>query len=155
MSTLSDWRMKFFKWVGLPIIAFIGFFGGATDLVPAWHAHNGHGTVGTFTALRYECGRHDCDFHGSWAADDGSSRREDVILYDEPDALRLGETIPALDSGARAGVFGTEGGTTYLLMAGLTLGGVAALIGWGFVLSVPLRKWRAKRAAREDAKALF
>ncbi|GHJ46644.1 hypothetical protein Cs7R123_39860 [Catellatospora sp. TT07R-123] len=155
MSTIGDWRMKFFKWAGLPIIAFIGLFGGATDLVPAWHAHNGSGTPGTFTALRYSCGRHDCDYHGDWTAADGSSSREDVILYDEPAGVELGAEVPALDSGARAGVFGTEGGTTYLLMTGLALGGVAALIGWGFVLAGPLRRWRARVARREDAKNLF
>jgi hypothetical protein len=142
LSKISDWRMKFFLWIGLPVIAGLGLLFGAFDLVPAWQAHGGSGTAGTFTAEREECGRRSCSFHGSWAAADGSAKRDDVILYDEPDSLRTGATVEALDSGARKGVFATAGGSTYLLVTGFVLAGVAALVGWVFVLRNAFRRRR-------------
>ncbi|MFI7541885.1 hypothetical protein [Actinoplanes sp. NPDC049599] len=142
MSKISDWRMKFFLWIGLPVIAGLGLLFGAFDLVPAWQAHGGSGTAGTFTAEREECGRRSCSFHGSWTAADGSAKRDDVILYDEPDSLRTGATVEALDSGARKGVFATAGGSTYLLVTGFVLAGVAALVGWVFVLRNAFRRRR-------------
>ena len=142
LSKIENWRMKFFLWIGLPVIAAMGMMFGAFDLVPAWQAHNGGGTAGTFTAEREECGRRSCSFHGSWAATDGSDRRDDVILYDEPDALRTGATVEAVDSGARKGVFATAGGKTYLLVSAFVIGGLAALVGWIFVIRNAIRDRR-------------
>ena len=135
--------MKFFLWIGLPIIAAMGIMFGAFDLVPAWQAHGGSGTIGTFTAEREECSRRSCSFYGSWAAADGSERRTDVILYDEPDSLSTGSTTGALDTGARKGVFATAGGLTYLLVTGFVVGGLAALVGWAFVLRNAFRSRRS------------
>lgn len=142
LSKIENWRLKFFLWIGLPILAAIGVMFGAFDLVPAWQAHNGGGTIGTFTAEREECGRRSCSFHGSWAAADGSARRADVILYDEPEGLGTGKTVEATDSGARKGVFATAGGSTYLLMTGFVVGGLAAFIGWLFVIRNAVRDRR-------------
>ncbi|RSM56543.1 hypothetical protein DMB66_34075 [Actinoplanes sp. ATCC 53533] len=146
LSKISDWRMKFFLWVGLPIIAAMGAMFGAFDLVPAWQAHGGGGTIGTFTAEREECRRRSCDFHGSWAATDGSERRNDVILYDEPDALTTGQTVEAADTGARNGVFATAGGSTYLLVSAFVVGGLAAFAGWLFVIRNAIRGRRSAAA---------
>jgi hypothetical protein len=134
LSKINNWRMKFFLWVGLPVIAVIGVMFGAFDLVPAWQAHNGGGTVGTFTAEREECGRRSCSFHGSWKATAGSETRTNVILYDEPASFAVGKTVEAADTGARAGVFATAGGSTYLLVSGFVVGGLAALVGWLLVI---------------------
>jgi hypothetical protein len=142
LSKISDWRMKFFLWVGLPIIAAMGFLFGAFDVVPAWQAHGGSGTAGIFTADREECGRRSCSFYGSWAATDGSATRDDVILYDEPDSLSRGGTTEAIDSGARKGVFATAGGSTYLLVTAFVVGGLAALVGWVFVIRNAVRRRR-------------
>ena len=146
LSKIENWRMKFFLWIGLPVIAAMGIMFGAFDLVPAWQAHNGGGTAGTFTAEREDCGRRSCSFHGSWAAAEGGERRTDVILYDEPDSLRTGATIEAVDSGARKGVFATAGGSTYLLVTGFVVGGLAALVGWVFVLRNAFRRRRSATA---------
>jgi hypothetical protein len=142
LSKISDWRMRFFLWIGLPIIAAMGIMFGAFDLVPAWQAHGGGGTPGTFTAEREECGRRSCSLHGSWAAADGSARRDDVVLFDEPDSLRTGQTTEAVDTGARAGVFATAGGSTYLLVSGFVLAGLAALVGWAIVIRNAVRHRR-------------
>jgi len=69
-----------------------------------------------------------------------------VILYDEPDSLRTGATIEAVDSGARKGVFATAGGSTYLLVTGFVVGGLAALVGWVFVLRNAFRSRRRATA---------
>lgn len=146
MSKIENWRMKFFLWIGLPVIAAMGMMFGAFDLVPAWQAQSGGGTVGTFTAEREECGRRSCSFHGSWAAADGSERRDDVVLHDEPDSLRTGQTVEARDTGARTGVFATAGGSTYLLVTGFVVAGLAALVGWVFVLRNAFRERRRRTA---------
>lgn len=143
LSKIENWRMKFFLWVGLPVLAAIGFTFGAFDLAPAWQAHSGGGTVGTFTAEREECSRRSCSFHGSWTATAGNDRRTDVILYDEPDTLDTGETVEATNTGARKGVFATAGGSTYLLMTGLVTVGLAAFVGWIFVIRNALRERRS------------
>lgn len=124
----------------------MGLMFGAFDLKPAWQAHNGGGTAGTFTAEREGCGRRSCSFHGSWAATDGSDRRDDVILYDEPDALRTGATIAAVDSGSRKGVFASAGGRTYLLVSAFVVAGLAALVGWIFVIRNAIRDRRRPAA---------
>jgi len=138
--------MKFFLWIGLPVIAAAGAMFGAFDLVPAWQAHGGGGTIGTFTAEREECGRRSCDFRGSWAATDGSERRDDVTLYDDPDALAIGQTVEAADTGARNGVFATAGGSTYLLVTAFVVGGLAALAGWLLVIRNAIRGRRSAAA---------
>src|SRR4051794_339467 len=142
LGKISDWRMTFFLWVGLPLLAAMGLVFGVGDLVPAWQAHGGGGTVGTFTAERRECGKRSCSFHGPWVAADGSARRDDVILYDEPDTLITGETTEAVDTGARTGVFATTGGSTYLLVTGFVAGGLAALVCWVFVILGAVRRRR-------------
>ena len=143
LSKISDWRMKFFLWAGLPFLAVLGFVFGIGDLVPAWQAHNGGGVTGTFTAVREDCGRRSCTIYGDWVAADGSRGRDDVIIYDEPDGTNPGDTVAALDTGARNGVFAAAGGSTYLLVTGFVLAGVAALAGWILVIRAALRRRRA------------
>jgi hypothetical protein len=146
LAKLGDWRLKFFLWVGLPVIAAIGLLFGTADLAPAWQAKSGTGVAGTFTADREDCGRRSCSFYGTWVSADGNKTRTDVILYDEPGSLRVGGKTEALDSGARNGVFATGGGSTYLLVTGFTVAGVAAAVGWVIFL---LRTFRRRKAEPE------
>jgi hypothetical protein len=139
-TKIADWRMKFFLWVALPVIAVLGLVFGSVDVIPAWQAKSGSGTSGTFTATREDCGRRSCSFYGTFVSADGSKNREDVILYDEPDSLRVGGKTEAIDSGARKGVFATAGGLTYLLVTGFTLAGVAAAVGWIIYLVMSIRR---------------
>ncbi|MCW3820223.1 hypothetical protein ONA91_37920 [Micromonospora sp. DR5-3] len=142
LNTINGWRTKVFVWIGLPVIAAIGLMMGATDLAPAWQAKNGGGTAGTFTAVHEECGRRNCEWRGDFVATEGGARRADVILYDAPDGLTTGATAPARDTGARAGVFSTAGGSTYLLVTGLTAAGVAALVAWVWIIVRAIRRRR-------------
>jgi hypothetical protein len=57
-----------------------------------------------------------------------------------PDTLITGETTEAVDTGARTGVFATTGGSTYLLVTGFVAGGLAALVGWVFVVLGAVRR---------------
>lgn len=146
LKKLDKWQTKVFLWFGLPVIAAIGIMLGAFDLVPAWQAKGGGGTPGTFTALREDCGRRSCSFYGDWVATDGSKTRSDVILYDEPDSLRVGGKTEALDSGARKGVFATAGGSTYLLVTGMVVAGLAAAIGFVVFLVKTFRRRKQAKA---------
>jgi hypothetical protein len=134
--------MKIFLWIGLPVIAIIGLGFSVQDVIPAWDAKNDKGTVGTFTAKREDCGRRSCSFYGDWAAADGSKTRTDVILYDEPDSLKIGGTTEALDTGARKGVFTKGGSGTFYLTLALAIAGLAAAIGFIFFL---IRQFTRKR----------
>lgn len=131
---MSNWRMKIFTWIGLPLIAVAGLVFGAQDVVPSWDAKNGKGTEGTFTAAREDCGRRSCSFYGDWVSSDGVKKRSDVILYDEPDSMAIGDSTEALDTGARNGVYTKGGGATFYFTLGLTLAGLAAAIGFIFVV---------------------
>ncbi|GGQ51042.1 hypothetical protein [Couchioplanes azureus] len=146
MSKISEWRTKIGLWIGLPLFAAAAIAYGATDLVPAWKAHNGGGTTGTFTAEREECGRRSCSFYGAWEAAGGDRRRSDVKLFDEPDSLVVGQAVEAVDTGA-SGVFAAAGGSTYLFVTGFMAAGFAALAGWVFVIRNALRRRRQRKAA--------
>ncbi|MEU4367414.1 hypothetical protein [Micromonospora chersina] len=154
LNTINGWRTKVFVWIGLPVIAAIGLMLSVTDLAPAWEAKNGGGTPGTFTAVNEECGRRNCEWHGTFVATEGGAQRADVILYDAPDGLAAGATAPALDSGARKGVFSTGGGSTYLLVTGLALAGVAALVAWVVIIVRAVRR-RSRRAEPAAPPASF
>lgn len=146
MRKIEGWQTRVFVWVGLPLIAVMGLAFGSADVLPAWKAKNGSGVVGTFTAVREDCGRRTCSFYGDWVSADGTSTRTGVILYDEPGSLRAGGTTEAIDSGARKGVFATGGGITYLLVTGLTLAGVIAGVVWVVLVFRRIRRAMRKRA---------
>ncbi|MEU7798673.1 hypothetical protein AB0J14_07025 [Micromonospora arborensis] len=145
-SKINGWRTRVFVWIGLPVIAGIGLMLGVGDLVPAWQAKGGGGTTGTFTAVSEECSRRNCTWHGDFVAEDGK-KRADVILYDAPEALTTGATAPARDTGARKGVFSTDGGSTWLLVTALTLAGAVAGVAWVVFLVGVVRRRRAERVA--------
>ncbi|MCX5068681.1 hypothetical protein OOJ91_22840 [Micromonospora lupini] len=149
-SKINDWRAKVFVWIGLPVIAGIGLMLGIGDLGPAWQAKGGGGTTGTFTAVSEECSRRSCTWHGNFVADDGA-KRADVILYDAPDALSTGETASARDTGARKGVFSATGGSTWLLVTGLTLAGVVAGVAWVIFLVWTIRRRREQNKTFAEA----
>lgn len=145
---INRWRTAILVWVGLPALAVVGLRFGATDLLPAWEARAGKGTPGTFTATREECSsRRTCNWHGDFTADDGDGARTDVVLYDEPDGLQVGDSVPARDTGARKGVFSVAGGSTWLLVTGFVVAGLIAAVAWVVMLVRWLGRRRAKRPA--------
>jgi hypothetical protein len=151
MERISSWRMKIFVWVGLPAIAVMGLAFAAPDVGPAWRAKSGDGTPGTFTALREECGKRSCTWHGDFVPTDGGAARKDVILYDDPAGLTTGGTAAARDTGARKGVFSTTGGSTWLLDTGLAVGGALAAVVW---VALIVRTITGRRRADEDEAAI-
>ncbi|MGC5017225.1 hypothetical protein [Micromonospora sp. DT47] len=142
MDKISGWQTKVFVWIGLPAIAAIGLMLGGTDLVPTWQAKGGGGTAGTFTAVDEECSRRNCEWHGDFVATEGGARRTDVLLYDAPDGLTEGATAPARDTGARKGVFSTTGGSTWLVVTGMTVAGVLAAVAWVVIIVRMVRRRR-------------
>ncbi|HEX5595907.1 MAG TPA: hypothetical protein VFX61_07820 [Micromonosporaceae bacterium] len=143
---ISTFRSKIFFWIGLPVIAVAGLIFGSLDLAPTWQAKFGNGTPGTFTAVHEECSRRNCTWYGNFVAENGDQRR-DVILYDDPDGLGSGDTVEALDTGARNGVFATTGGYTWLLVTGITLAGVVAAVAW----ITTIVRWLGRRRATATA----
>ncbi|WP_319459701.1 hypothetical protein [Micromonospora sp. RTP1Z1] len=152
LEKINDWRLKFFLWVGLPVIAVMGLAFAAPDLAPAWQAKSGGGAAGTFTAVSEQCGRRSCSWHGDFVADEGGAPRKHVILYDAPDGLAQGGTAHARDTGARKGVFATAGGSTWLLVTGFTVAAALAAVGW-VVLVVTTILRRRRHAAAIDRLA--
>jgi hypothetical protein len=146
LSTISQWRAKVFVWVGLPLFVGIGVLAGARDLVPAWQAKSGGGTAGVFTAVQEDCSRRGCTWHGDFVSEEGA-RRASVILYDAPEGLSEGVATEARDTGARKGVFSKAGGSTWLIVTGLTLAGVVAAVVW---VTIVLRTVRRRREASQD-----
>ncbi|MET8355104.1 hypothetical protein [Micromonospora sp. NPDC005206] len=146
-NKISEWRTKIFVWIGLPVIAIAGLMFGAFDLVPTWQAKAGQGTPGTFTAVREDCGRRNCTWYGDFAATEGGGQRTDVILYDEPDGLVAGDTVPVRDTGARNGVFATAGESTWLLLTGFVVAGVIAAVAWVIILVRTVSRRRAPAPA--------
>jgi hypothetical protein len=140
---INGWRTKVFVWIGLPAIAVAALFFGAFDLGPAWQAKAGDGTPGTFTVVREDCGRRNCTWYGDFAATEGGGQRTDVILYDDPDGLAVGDAVPVRDTGARNGVFAAAGGSTWLLMTGFVLAGVIAAVAWVVIVVRTVRRRRA------------
>ncbi|MEV7805378.1 hypothetical protein AB0O28_20760 [Microbispora sp. NPDC088329] len=147
-GNINGWRTKIFVWLGLPVIAVGGLIFGAFDLVPAWQAKAGNGTPGAFTAMHQECGRRNCTWHGDFATSEGGVQRTGVILYDEPDGLSEGKTVPARDTGARNGVFSAAGGSTWLLLTGFVAAGAVAGVAWIVIVA---RSIRRRRPAPEPA----
>jgi hypothetical protein len=150
LSKIGNLRRQIFLWIGLPVVAVAAVIFGAVDVVPAWQAKSGEGVSGTFTPAYQKCKRGSCTFTGTWKADDGSRTRTDVKLYDEPDSLTVNGSTKALDTGARNGVFATEGGSSYLLITGFAVLGIAAGIGWIFLV---VRTIRRRTGARAPAPA--
>lgn len=140
---IGEYRTKIFVWIGLPVIAVLGLTFGAFDLLPAWQAKAGNGMPGTFTAVREECSRRNCSWYGDFAATEGGGQRTDVILYDEPDGMAVGDAVPARDTGARNGVFSTVGGYTWLLITGFVAAGVIAAAAWVVIVVRSLSRRRA------------
>ncbi|MBM0225629.1 MULTISPECIES: hypothetical protein [Micromonospora] len=147
MDRINDWRLKFFLWIGLPVIAVMGLAFAAPDLVPAWQAKSGGGVPGTFTAVSEQCGRRNCSWYGDFVADEGGAARKQVLLYDAPDGLARGGTAPARDTGAGKGVFAAAGGSTWLLVTGFTVAAALAAVGWVVLVVTTVRRRRRDAAA--------
>jgi hypothetical protein len=150
-SKIGHWRRTFIIWVTIPGLAAFAVFTGVQDLGPSWRAKQGQGIVGTYTATHEECRRRSCTMHGTFTADDGSSKRENVILRDSGDSLRRGDTAPALDSGDEDAVFPPGGGAGVPLAIGFLTVGTLVLAIYLFVLVRKVRRRRTSPASPDPA----
>lgn len=144
-------RIRLLLLAGLPIIAAGALALGGVDAVASWQAKSGGGVTGVFTADRQECSRRACNFYGPWTATDGSRHRPDVILYDAPADLTVGQSIATVDTGARKGVFTPGGGgSTYLITTVIALFGVVAATAWIVILLHSALTARSHRRANSS-----
>lgn len=148
---IGNWRRKIGLWVVLPAVAVVALYNGVQDIGPSWQARQGGGVVGTFTATHEECGRRSCTMHGTFTATDGSRTRRDLVLRDSGDALRVGDTAPAVDTGDDDTVFPPGGGNGVALSIGFIVVGTIVLAGWVFFL---VRAVRRRSAAAPAAAAV-
>lgn len=130
-------------WLGLPAVAAVMLLLSAQDTIAAWEARGGEGVHGTFVTGPNNCAGSACTPYGDWAAADGGSGRQDVILYDPPGRLVEGDEVEAADTGARNGVFTVGGdGPTYLIVTAITGVAVVLLLAWLMVLAVTIPRYR-------------
>lgn len=94
------------------IIGVIGACGSGFLLVPAWQAAHGGGVTGTFTLTelvgcdRYQPPRQRCDWFGDFRSDDGTIVRRDMELAGGlPPGARVGDTVPARDTGSLTQIY--------------------------------------------------
>jgi hypothetical protein len=143
--------MKIVAWFAFAVVGVCLVWFPSRDVIPAWQARLGSGVVGTFVAEREECERtgklqrESCTLYGRWVADDGNSRRDNVLIYDEPRGLRVGGTTEARDTGARNGVYATAGGFTFLLTSAMPIVGIVILV------MVGIFAYYAVRGTKTDA----
>jgi hypothetical protein len=110
---------------------------GLADLGPSWRAAHGGGYPGTLILAPRACSEH-CPRRGTFASDDGTVRRYDVVMYDGvPAGAPAGTRIRVRDTGALGGVFAERGSTTWHLDAFLTVFGLLVLVPYLLLALVP------------------
>jgi hypothetical protein len=137
---VAEWGWLVLWWVGVPLFAAFTLPYVLQDIGPAYRAEFGHGTPGVFTATARDCGK-TCTSTGDWIADDGTRTRRDVVLATGAGAPRPGESVPAIDTGDRAGVYPAEGGWDWLLVTGFLVGICGTVLTWTYLL---VRRFRER-----------
>ncbi|MEY9871765.1 hypothetical protein ABH931_001238 [Streptacidiphilus sp. MAP12-33] len=148
-------RLKRWIWrYAVPFFALVLIAFSALDIGPAWAAHLGHGTRGTFTATSVSCDK-SCFYTGDFVSTDGSVTRHGVGM-DSGAPSHVGGSVPALDTGDRVDVFPADGGSDWMTVSLVLLAAVAVLGVWTWqVPLLPLRRRRAAaRAYANSGKAL-
>src|SRR5215831_13279143 len=94
-------RVRWWIWHavgGVLGVLFIVF--GVPAVGPAWSAHTGGGTPGTFTAVQESCGRRSCTWTGEFRPNDGGSPRTDIEIADGGTKITaVGDRVLAVDTG--------------------------------------------------------
>ncbi|TDD02590.1 hypothetical protein E1292_23195 [Nonomuraea deserti] len=121
--------MRWFWWLGAPVLAGMLLFLAARDIVPAYTAQFGSGVPGVFTATEHDCGGRRCTWVGYFAAD-GSPGRRRVTLATSGGLERVGDSVPAEDTGNPYTVYPVTGSSDWLLITILGTAGIVVLCLW-------------------------
>jgi hypothetical protein len=124
--------MRRAAWLVLvPVVCLLALPFLVLELGPAWTARTG-GTEGAFTAVERVCDDDGggCRWTGRFRAP-GGTVREDVRLLGAGGVERVGDVVPAVDTGRRGAVYPEGGGSSWLVVTGLLVVVVAVLALWG------------------------
>jgi hypothetical protein len=139
---LIDRALPWLWWLGAPILAGVILFLAGRDAVPAFTAQFGSGVPGAFTATERNCGR-SCTFQGDFVSDDGSLIRRDVGVAPGGELSRVGDRVPAEDTGHPYIVYPQAGSWDWLLVAVLGTVSVLTLAAWAWSVMRAIRRRRA------------
>ncbi|TDB96634.1 hypothetical protein E1267_40795 [Nonomuraea longispora] len=131
--------MRWLWWVGAPVLAGMLLFLAVRDVVPAYTAQFGSGVTGVFTATEHDCGGRSCSWVGYFTAGDGSAPPRRVTLSTGGDLERVGDAIPAVDTGNPYTVYPATGSADWLL---ITILGAASIVTLGVWLRGVIRAIR-------------
>ncbi|MEO3789023.1 hypothetical protein ABGB14_02355 [Nonomuraea sp. B10E15] len=130
--------MRWFWWLGAPVLAGMLLVLAARDIVPAYTAQFGSGVPGVFTATKRDCGGRTCTWVGYFVADDSPVRRR-VTLATGDGLKRVGDSVPAEDTGNPYTVYPATGSSDWLL---ITILGTASVVVLGFWIRGVIRALR-------------
>ena len=127
------------------VFALIRVTSGAPHLGPAWSAHEGHGTPGTWTATEDRCSKPRTwvgTFTGT-SADARSGIRTGIGM--DADVTAVGQQFPAVDTGDCGTVFAPGGGDAWIADAAGSAFGAGGILAW--IWFVPVRMLRRSAMA--------
>jgi hypothetical protein len=144
-------RRLIWQVLGGPLaVALIVF--GVPGIGPAWTAHSGGGTAGTFTAVRQSCGKRSCAWYGDFRPTGGSVTRQDVAIGDGGTKINAaGDVVPAVDTGGRV-IYPPGGGNDIWLLLALVAAGPVLLVVYFFTTIRPAWRWWRRRAKRDRSR---
>jgi hypothetical protein len=140
-EAFNDGAARWLWRYGTPLIALPLLVLTLLDVVPAYRARFGGGTPGVFTATERDCHRA-CTSSGTWVSDDGTRRRDDVVLGTGAGSPHPGESVRAVDSGDRVVVYPAGGGWDFAIVTMFLLGSAGVLAAWTYDLR---RRRRTRR----------
>lgn len=137
------------RWLvgGVVLVAALSCLGlTAVDIGPAARAAMGKGTPGTIVLTNQQCDSR-CHWFGDFTSDDGTVVRHNASMQEGvPGNAKVGDRLPALNTGARDGVYPRTGSMEWVYIAIFMGLGVVALLGWLFVFVVVPLIQRRRRA---------
>jgi hypothetical protein len=132
--------------VGVPVFAAFTLPLLVDDVGSSWRAHFGSGTPGVYTAEYELCGSKSCVWRGTFVSDDGLLVRSDVGIGTGGGVDRVGQTVPAIDTGDRVSVYPPDGGLDWVWTALFLVG---LLVTVGFWLRGVVRAVQDRHSSRE------
>jgi tetratricopeptide (TPR) repeat protein len=151
-TVLPDTRwFRVLRWVvgiGIAVTALCCGGFAAVDIGPDARAATGKGTPGTIVLTTKDCFNGKCDWYGDFTSDDGRMRFPGASMQEGvPAGAKVGDRLPALDTGARDGVFPRTGSTEWVYAAmflGFSLFILLGDVALCFLVPALLRRYRRR-----------